>query len=69
MRRFVKNFTRVVFSLQIGFLIVFIASVILLAINIKSCTDDVKKRGLKNILNETVGEYWEADSTESDSTK
>ncbi len=69
MRRFVEIFIGIVFSFQALLFVVFITCMVFLMINVKSCTEDVKKRGLKNILNETVEEYWEADSTESDSTK
>jgi hypothetical protein len=68
MKRFIENSIKIIFSFQMGFILSFIILVVLLIINAKSCTEEVKRRGLKNILNETVEEYWEADSAEVDST-
>jgi len=69
MRKIAKGIIGIVFSFQMAFFILFICLVVMLMLSVKSCTDDVKERGLKNILNDTVEEYWEADSTKSDSTK
>ena len=53
------------FEITIIFVMVVLLS-FLLVNSIKSCNESVKKEGLKNIIHETVKDYWEADSTKKD---
>jgi hypothetical protein len=69
MKKLAKSIIGIIFSFEMAFFVFWIVLIILLIVSARSCTDDVKKRGLKNILNNAVEEYWEGDSTKVDSTK
>lgn len=50
------------------FALFLVTAIMILSLTVKSCLDDVKQKGLKNILDQVVEEYWEADTT-NDSTE